>query len=62
MEEVHGQHRRGLRPQELSPAGIGVTVGCWWYPPTLEDPKDRGRSDAMAEVKQLALDALVAQV
>jgi predicted deacylase len=33
-----------------------------WNPPLLEDPADRGCSDAVAELEQFALDALVAQV
>ena len=60
VEEVHGQHGRGLRAQEPSPGRVGGPQRCRWYPPPLEDPADRGCADAVAELEQFALDALVA--
>jgi hypothetical protein len=60
VEEVHGQHGRGLRPQEPSPRRIGRPQRRRGYPPQLEDPADRGGADAMTEFEQLALDALIA--
>jgi hypothetical protein len=60
VEEVHGQHGRGLRAKEPSPRGIGGPEGCRRYPPPLEEPADGGCTDAVAELEQLALDALVA--
>jgi hypothetical protein len=24
VEDIHGQHRRGLRPEELAPVGVGL--------------------------------------
>jgi hypothetical protein len=60
VEEVHGRHGRGLRPQKLSPCGIGGPGWCRRYPPLLGDPADRGCSDAVAELEQFALDSFVA--
>ena len=60
VEEVHGQHGRGLRAQEPSPGRVGGSQRCRRYPPPLEDPADRGCADAVAELEQFALDALVA--
>jgi hypothetical protein len=60
VEEVHGQHGRGLRPQEPTPGRVGRSQRRRRYPPSLEDPADRGCADAVAELEQFALDALVA--
>jgi hypothetical protein len=60
VEVVHGEHGRGLRAQEPSPGRMGRSRWCRRYPPLLEDPADRGFADAMAELEQFALDALVA--
>ena len=60
VEEIDGQHRRGLRVQELPPVRIGVPFRRGRDPQRLEDPADRGRADPMAELEQLALDPLVA--
>src|SRR4030088_3147533 len=60
VEEVHGQHGRGLGAQEPSPGRIGGPEWCRRDPPRLEDPANRGCSDAAAELEKLALDALVA--
>jgi hypothetical protein len=57
VEEVRGKHRRGLRVQELPPGRVGVTRGCRDLQ-VLEDPADRGWADPVAELEQLALDAL----
>jgi hypothetical protein len=38
---------------------MGRSQWCRRYPPLLEDPADRGCADAMAELEQFALDALV---
>jgi hypothetical protein len=50
VEEVHGEHGRGLRAQEPSPGRIGRSQWCRRYPPLLEDPADRRCADAMAEL------------
>src|ERR1700716_2207478 len=60
VEEVHGQHGRGLGAREPSPRRIGGPEWCRRDPPRLEDPANRGCSDAAAELEKLALDALVA--
>src|ERR1700716_55220 len=60
VEEVHGRHRRGLRPQEPSPCRFGGPGRCWSYWPLLSDPADRRRAAAVPELEQLALEALVA--
>jgi hypothetical protein len=59
VKEVDGQHRRGLRVQELPPARIGAPGRSRRDPQRPEDPADRGCADPMAELKQLALDPLV---
>jgi hypothetical protein len=51
VEEVHGQHGRGLRTQEPSPSRIGRPQGGRGYPPQLEDSADRGGADAMAKLE-----------
>jgi ABC-type branched-subunit amino acid transport system ATPase component len=48
MEEVGGQHRRGLYVQELPPGPIGASPGSRRDPQRLEDPADRGRADPVA--------------
>jgi hypothetical protein len=53
------EHAGGLRAQELPPADVGVPHGSRWDPVTLEDPPDRGRADAVAELEQLTLDPQV---
>jgi hypothetical protein len=60
VEEVHGQHGRGLHAQEPTPGRIGRSQRRRWNPPPLEDPADRGCADAVAESEEFALDALVA--
>jgi hypothetical protein len=52
VEDVCGQHRRGLSAQEPPPARIGLSGWSRWNP----DAADRRGADAMAEMKQLALD------
>jgi hypothetical protein len=61
VKEIDGQHRRGLRVQELPPARIGAPSRSRRDPQRPEDPADRGRADPMAELEQLALDPLVPQ-
>ena len=45
VKEVDGQHRRGLRVQELPPARIGAPTRSRRDPQRPEDPADRGRAD-----------------
>jgi hypothetical protein len=59
MEEIGGQHRRGLGVQELPPCRVGVPCRHRRDMQGLEDPTDRGGADPVAELEQLALDALV---
>ena len=49
VEEVHGQHGRGLGAQEPSPGRVGRSQGRRRYPPQLEDAADRGCADPVAE-------------
>jgi hypothetical protein len=62
VEEVHGQHGRGLCSQEPAPARVGRSQRRRRNLPPLQDPADGRRADTMAELEQLALDALVAPV
>jgi hypothetical protein len=59
VEEVGREHRRRLRVQELPPRGVGVPLGRRGDLQRFEDPADRGCSDRVAELEQLALDPLV---
>ena len=45
VEEVGGEHGRGLRVQELPPRGVGVPFGCRGDLQGFEDPADRGGAD-----------------
>jgi hypothetical protein len=58
VEEVNGEHRRGLRVQELPPGRVGVPLRCRGYLQGLEDPADRGCADLVTEFQQFALDPL----
>ena len=60
VEEVGGEHGRGLRVQELPPRGVGVPFGCRGDLQGFEDPADRGGADPVAELEQFALHPLVA--
>ncbi len=60
VEDVHGQHRRRLRTQELPPRRVGLPPGRRWQPEGLQDPADRGGAHPVAEREDLALDPLVA--
>jgi hypothetical protein len=60
VEEVHGQHRRGLGAQELAPAGVGVSRRRRRGPVAAQDPTDRRGADGVAEFEQFALDPAVA--
>ncbi len=60
VEEVHGQHGRGLHSQEPAPRRIGRFQRCRRDPPQLQDPADGRCADAMAELEQFALDSLLA--
>ncbi len=59
MEEIGGQHGRGLGMQELPPGRVGVPFRRRRDVQGFEDPADRGCADPVAELEQLALDALV---
>ncbi len=59
VEEVGGEHRRGLHVQELPPGRIGVPPRRRGYLQVLEDPPDRRCANAVTELEQLALDPLV---
>jgi len=60
VEEVGGEHRRGLRVQELPPRHVGVPLRRRRDLQRPEDPADRGCADPVAELEQLTLDPLVA--
>ena len=60
VEEVGGEHRRGLRVQELPPHRVGVPLRRRRDLQRPEDPADRGCADPVAELEQLTLDPLVA--
>ena len=55
MEEISGEHRRGLIAQELPPRRIGAPSRRGRDLRGLEDPADRGCADPVAELEQLAL-------
>jgi hypothetical protein len=59
VEEIGGEHRRGLGVQELAPRRVGVALRRRGNPLGLQDPADRGGADPVAELEQLALDPLV---
>jgi hypothetical protein len=59
-EEVRGEHRRGLRVQELPPCRVSAPRRRRRDPQRLEDPADRGRTDSVTGLQQLTLDPLVA--
>jgi hypothetical protein len=59
MEEVHGQHARGLGTEEPPPGRIRMPKRRRRYPPTLEDSAYCRSADTMAKFEQLALDPLV---
>ena len=58
-EEIGGEHRGGLRVQELPPGRVGASLRCGRDLQRLEHPADRGRADPVAEFQQFALDPLV---
>src|SRR5260370_15602400 len=55
VEEVDGEHRGGLRVQELAPGRVGVPLGCRGYLQGLENPSDGGRADPITELEKPAL-------
>jgi len=59
VEEVGGENGRGLGVQELPPGGVGVPLRRWRDPQGFEDAADGGGADPVAELEELALDALV---
>src|SRR5437016_7050398 len=59
VEEVGGEHRGGLRVQELAPGRVGVPLGCRGYLQGLENPSYRGCAGPMTELEKLALNALI---
>jgi hypothetical protein len=62
MEEVAGQHRRGLCAEELPPGRIGVPVRRGKYACSLQDPLDGAGTDLVSELEQLTLNPLVAPI
>jgi hypothetical protein len=50
-KKAGGQHRRGLRVQELPPGGVGLPFGCREDLERLEDPADRGGADPVTELE-----------
>ena len=61
MEEIGGEHCRGLGVQELPPRRVGVPLGRRRDLQRLDDPADRRCADPVAELEQFALDPLVSQ-
>jgi hypothetical protein len=59
VEEVGGEHRRGLRVQELPPGRVGVPLRRRKDFQRLEDAADRGCADPMTELEQLTVAPLV---
>jgi hypothetical protein len=59
MEEVRGEHRRGLGVQELPPCRVSAPRRRRRDPQRLEDPANRGRTDSVTELQQLTLDPLI---
>jgi hypothetical protein len=51
MEEIGGEHRRGLSAQELPPRRIGAPSRRGRDLQGLEDPADRGCADPVAELE-----------
>jgi hypothetical protein len=43
-----GQHRRGLRPEELAPVGVGLPQRRRWDPAAVQDPADSRRQRDMS--------------
>jgi hypothetical protein len=50
VEEIGGEHRRGLGMQELLPGRINVPLRCRRDLQCLEDPADRGSTNPVAEL------------
>jgi hypothetical protein len=61
VKEAGGEHRRGLRMQELPPRRVGVPCRRRRIPRGVEDLADRGGADPVAELEHLALDPLIPQ-
>jgi hypothetical protein len=59
VEEVGGEHRRGVRVQELPPRRVGAPLGRRGDLQRPEDTADGGCVDLVAELEQFALDPLV---
>jgi hypothetical protein len=59
VEEVGGKDGRGQGVQELPPGRVSVPHSRWRDPQSLEYPADGGGADPVAELEQLALDALL---
>jgi hypothetical protein len=62
VEEIDGEHRRGLGMQERLPGRVSVPLRCRSDLQFLEDPADRGSTDRVAKLEQLTLDPLVSPV
>jgi hypothetical protein len=59
VEEVAGQHGRGLGVQESPPRAVVAAHWCGRNPQPLKYPADRRRLNTMTEAEEFALDALV---
>jgi hypothetical protein len=59
VEEIGGEHCRGLGVQEPPPRGVGAPLGRRGNLQGLEDPVDSGCADQVAELEQFALDSLM---
>jgi hypothetical protein len=55
VEEIGGEHGRGLSVQELPPGRVGLPFRRGRDRQRFEDPADRGGADPVAEFQQLAL-------
>jgi hypothetical protein len=61
VEEVGGEDGRGLDMQELPPGRVGVPLGRWRDPQALRTWRMVEVPIPVAELEQLALDALVSR-
>ena len=62
VDEICGEHCRGLSAQELPPRRVCAPLRCGRDLQRLQDPADRSRAYPVAELEQLALDPLVPPV
>jgi len=59
VEEIGGEHGRGLSVQELPPCRVGLPLRRGRDLQCSEDPADRGGTHPVAELEQFALDPLI---